>query len=385
MSEEVENKTEKSRCGRRWIFIPVIIGLVIAAAALFIYSQIPRLETAAGSRPNVDQFLENSRSMVRTSVQTALERADSIPIPDYQIPEGALEGYEPDPSCYGTTDDPASLQWLLEDAAWILDGQEPLFRTDIEILEGSEITYYLDRTIFAISWKQVIDDFVYTFAEVKVCHPSQFRRYLVNGQFGATPLYTTAKMAPMVNAVVASSGDHYRGRKHGIVVYEGTVHRFFAPHLIDTCFVDMDGNLILKPRGSFTTIEEAQKFVDDNEISFSLSFGPILIDNGERCEPASYFFGEINETYPRAAICQRDDLHYVVITANGGGQHWNYPTIHDFAENLATMGFKSAYSIDGGNTGTIVMNDTVQNPINPKKMRAISDCLYFVTAFPPEE
>ena len=382
MHEESENNlTPKPG---RWLLIPAVLLLVVLISALLIFLK-PRREQAAAPRPGITHIAESGCKLVRTSIDAALDYAGSIPIPHYEIPAGSLSGEEPDPDCYGTTTDPGSLQWLLKDAQWLLDGQDTLFQPDIAIMEGTEVTYYLDRTIFAVSWKQVIDNFIYTFAEVKVRDPSQFRRYLVNGEFNSRPLYTTARMAPMVNAVVASSGDYYRGRKHGIVVYEGTVYRFHAPEIMDICFVDEQGNLILKPRGSFTSKVEAQQFVDDNAVSFSLSFGPILIDNGERCEPESYAFGEINDTYPRAALCQRDDLHYVVVTANGGSRYWNYPTIHDFAENLAEMGFRAAYAIDGGNTGTIVMNDTVQNPISLSKMRAISDCLYFATAFPAEE
>ena len=50
-------------------------------------------------------------------------------------------------------------------------------------------------------------------------------------------------------------------------------------------------------------MEAAQAFVDENDIQFSLAFGPILVDNGVRCEPDMYYLGEINDKYPRVALC----------------------------------------------------------------------------------
>lgn len=365
-------------------FVVILIFAVILGCAIGFEHHSTEQAPIQAAAPIQISLPDFAKMLLSNAITTAQQHIQAIPRPIYEIAADALAGEEPNPDCYGSTDDPSSLQWLLDEASRILDGQTTLFSTDTQLLPGTSVTYYLDETIFAISWKEVIDNFVYTFAEVKVAHPSQFRRYFVNVTYNSAPLYTTAKMAPMVNAVVASSGDYYRGRKHGIVVYEGTVYRFYAADKTDVCFVDTDGNLIVKPHGSFTTMEEAQQFVDENNISFSLSFGPILIQDGVRCEPASYCMGEVNDNYPRAALCQRDQLHYVVVTANGGYRYWQYETIHQFADNLSEMGFKTAYTLDGGNTGTIVMNDVVQNPINPQKMRAISDCLYFATAYPHE-
>ena len=82
---------------------------------------------------------------------------------------------KPDQSCFGEASSPAELQWLLDEAAELLDGQEAAFSTDIEIYPNSTISYYLDDSIFVVSWQELINDYCYTFSEVKVSHPSQFR------------------------------------------------------------------------------------------------------------------------------------------------------------------------------------------------------------------
>ena len=288
----------------------------------------------------------------------------------------------PNQDCYGETEDPSTLQWLLEEAAAILDGQNTLFNTDIQIYPGSKVTYYLDDTILAITWKQVFDDFVYTISEVKIAHPSQLRRYLAGNEYDSNELYTTTTMAQTVNAVVASSGDLYKGRKYGIIVYDGEVKRVDGSQSVDTCMIDQNGNLVFVYRGEITDMETAQQFVDEHRISFSIAFGPVLVDKSERCEPANYALGEINDGYPRAALGQRDELHYVVTVANGQGSHWEYPTIHEFASRVATFGCEKVYSLDGGQTGVIAMNGKLMNPVQFGKQRQISDIFYFATAIP---
>lgn len=329
-------------------------------------------------------ILDSLDAMVSGSVSDA--RAN-LPLIErvYQIDSHAEIAPEPNQSCYGETTDPASLQWLLDEAAEILDGQETLFHTDIKTYPGMKITYYLDDTIFAITWKQVFDDFVYTISEVKIAHPSQFRRYLAGNEYGSYDLNYTSKMGAHVNAVVASSADFYLGRKYGIRVYDGAVKKVERGESVDTCYIDNNGDLLFTYCGEILDAESAQKFVDDNNVSFSVSFGPILVDDGVRCEPANYALGEVNGTYPRAAIGQRDKLHYVLVVANGQGPYWNYPTIHTFAKNVATFGCEKVYALDGGQTGVIAMNDKVINQVQFGTQRLISDIIYFATALPENE
>ena len=71
----------------------------------------------------------------------------------YWIAADAPAAPEPDPQRYGTTDDPQSLGWLLEEAKDVLEGQDTYFSTEVTLLPGSEVHYYLDETILAITWK----------------------------------------------------------------------------------------------------------------------------------------------------------------------------------------------------------------------------------------
>lgn len=302
----------------------------------------------------------------------------------YWIEEDAPIAPLPDASCYGVSKSVAELQWLIDEAAEILDGQEILFSTDIEVFPYSDITYYLDDSIFVVTWQQVIDKFVYTISEVKITHPSQFRRYLANNEYDSDYMHPTSRMGTMSNAVMAASADYYRARNHGVIVYQGEVKRATYTDLIDTCFVDDHGDLILVPAGTFNGVEDAQEFVDAHHIDFSLAFGPILVDDGIRCDPPKYYLGEIKDRYPRAALCQRDELHYIVVACNARGGYWNAPTIHEFAMRIEELGCQKAYTLDGGQTGTIAMNGKALNPRQTSE-RWISDIIMFATAIPSSE
>lgn len=287
---------------------------------------------------------------------------------------------EPDQSRYGSGSDPAQLQWLLDEAAETLGFEKFIFHTGIQLRPGSEVTWYLDETIFAITWQEVKDYGVYTFSEVKIAHPSQMRRFLAGGTYGNAKQFYTTEMASDVNAVVASSGDFYKFRNYGVVVTNGQVHR--ANGAVDTCFIDDRGDLLLVKRGQLNNVEQAQAFVDEHNVRFSLAFGPILVQDGVRCEPYDYIIGEIDENYPRAALCQVEELHYLVAVANGVAEYSNMPTLHQFAARLAELDIETAYNLDGGQTGVIVMNDRMINPVQYSSQRKISDIFYFATALP---
>ena len=314
--------------------------------------------------------------------QTEPTEEETEPVREhYTIPKDALVAPKPNPSCYGQVDSPAEMEPILKKAKWILDGQKTYFQTNQQIYEDSFIRYYLDDSIFAVTWQEVHDDSVYTFSEIKVEDASQFRRHLADGQYGSDTQYLTTEMAETVNAVVTSAGDFYRFRNFGAVVYQGEARRVEGTYA-ETCYIDRSGDMHFTRGGEVLTVQDVQAFVDEHDINFSLAFGPILVDNYELVEHTWYGVGEITEGYARAALCQMDSLHYIVVTANTTGPHQSIPTVAQFAKNIAATGCRMAYCLDGGQTATIVMNnDLVNRPVYGQQ-RKISDIIYFATAVP---
>ena len=293
---------------------------------------------------------------------------------------------EPNPDNYGYTTDPASMGEFLEEAKTLLGLEETLFTTETKIYtaDGSQVTYYLDETILCITWKELIDGTVYTLSEVKIAHPSQFRRFLADGVYGSDKQYTTTEMAITVNAVTASSGDFYKFRPYGIKVYDGQVMQVHS--VVDTCFITEDGDFLFSYRGQIKDKETAQKFVDENNIRFSLAFGPVLVDQYTCVDiPRDYTLGEVKDHYPRAAIAKMGgQLHYLLVTANQDPERGydKVPDMASFGRQLQAFGAEKAYALDGGQTAVIVTGDKLINRPSYGYQRQISDIIYFATALP---
>ena len=305
----------------------------------------------------------------------------------YKIEEGATRGPEPDRSRFGETDDPAEVLALLDTpiAKQLIGGQSLAWDPDIERIPGSLIRYYLDETILVIEWQEVTARAIGTHTEIIVADGSQIRRKLVNDTFDADEYVVSTELAAQTNAVMALSGDFYDlyGRDSGIVVYDREIYRYETEKL-DICFVNGSGALILTYRGQFGDISEARKFIEENDVIFSLCFGPVLIDNYQNVTPDYYTLGEVNDTYPRCAIGQLGTGHYLTLNINVrlNTQYIFWATIKDLGEAMMKYGCEKAYALDGGQTATTVINNQLINDVQFGEERPVSDIIYFATAVP---
>ena len=404
--EVIEPPKPRKKRSRGFIALFVLLGILILPVSCKVSYDVllPMAQNlgrpkAAAQAEVADMAILDSLDVFAaeklTAARNVLLNVDTPDLPDetepeeeiapvrkvYWIEEGTKVAPEPDQSLFGQSNDPAVLQGVLDSAKWLLEGQPTYFQPGMERYSESTVHYYLDDSILAITWQEVHDGSVYTFSEVKVSHPSQFRRHLAGGEYGSDMQYLTTEMAASVNAVVASAGDFYRFRDFGAVVYEGEAKRVEGTYA-ETCYIDANGDMHFTYGGDVLTVEDVQKFVDERDIQFSLAFGPILVDNYELVEHTWYGVGEINEGYARAALCQMDTLHYIVVAANTTGNYQEIPTVEMFAKNIAATGCKMAYCLDGGQTATIVMNDELRNRPVYGQQRKISDIIYFATAVP---
>ncbi len=302
----------------------------------------------------------------------------------YWLNDGDLVAPEPEPGNFGKAKSADQMEAFLTRAAGLLDGQETLFTPQTQICRGSEITYYLDETIMVISWQERHNNCIYTISEVKIAHPSQFRRFVADGVYGSERQYYTTQMARTVNAVTASAGDFYKFRLMGVSVYEGKVKRMDS--YLDTCYITDQGDMLFSYQGQLRTMEEAQQFVDENHVRFSLAFGPVLVDNYRQVRFSPYYLvGEVEDNYSRAALAKMDELHYLLIAANMGAGDGEVPSMYEFSDRIMEFGVEKAYALDGGQTATIVTNGELMNRPDYGGQRQISDIIYFATAIPDGE
>lgn len=395
--QEIQPRKKKMSKGVFALFI--VLGIIIVPAASFLTGKLLAAMAQDLGRPKAAAVSKTADRTIAADFEAyltaeiadtrnMLTNAEKPEIPEvapvrkiYWIEEDAMVAPEPNQELFGQSNDPAVLQEVLDDAKWILDGQTTYFTPDGERYSDSTVNYYLDDSIFAITWQEVHDGSVYTFSEIKVTHPSQFRRHLADGEYGSDKQYETTEMAAAVNAVVASAGDFYRFRDFGAVVYKGEAKRVEGTYA-ETCYIDANGDMHFTYAGDVMDVQEVQAFVDEHDIQFSLAFGPILVDNYELIEHTWYGVGEITEGYARSALCQMGQLHYIVVTANTTGPYQEIPTVAQFAKNVAATGCIHAYCLDGGQTATIVMNDQLMNRPVYGQQRKISDIIYFATAVP---
>ena len=352
------------------------VSCVIATAGLLLLLILGTGMVSASERTGdkwnlMDQFDHQVANITAEALEGVLA-AKKI----YWLQDRDVVAPEPDPACYGEADDPAELESVLKEAEDLLDGQELIFRTDTQIAEGSKIKYYLDETILAITWQHNDGRVVYTCSEVKIAHPSQFRRFLADGEYGSGKLYLASEMAASVNAVTASNADYYGYRGYGNLVYNGKVERWGNQYL-DTCYIDENGDLLMLDFGQVVSREQMEAFVEENHIRFSLAFGPVLLRDGKRVEKFFYAIGETDGLYSRAALCQQGSLHYMLVTANRRGQN-----VSQFTKHLQQMGVLNAYMLDGGQTAAIITGDELMNTVDYGGERKTSDIIYFATALP---
>ena len=359
-----------------WVTVTVAGALAISVllgTLRWLGTPAPVTQTRADPEGQIRLYLKNRLS----GTLEGLTKSRRI----YWISRDALAAPAPNPACYGRAERAGELEFLGRKADNLLDGQALFFDGEVTPLPGIPIRYYLDDTILAITWKQPMDGGVYTFSEVKIAHPSQLRRFLAGGAFGSDKLFVTTEMAKSVNAVVASSGDFYNYRQAGTLVYDGQVRRVHNG-LVDTCYVDENGDLLFSGRDEDRSRQESQDFVDERNILFSLAFGPVLIREGEVVTPETYAVGEINDHYPRSALCQLGKLHYLLAVVNGEGDYQQTPTLRRFGEVLQSRGIQTAYTLDGGQTAVIAMGGELINSVLFGYQRKISDIIYFATAIP---
>lgn len=156
--------------------------------------------------------------------------------------------------------------------------------------------------------------------------------------------YTVEKMVEKFDAVAGiNAGGFYdpNGSGNGsipdtTVVFEGKI---YYPELGNNVgFVGIDSNNILHV-GDFK-----QKDLEEKDIQYGVSFGPILIANGEICD------GLESGVNPRTAIGQRSDGAMLLLVVDGRQASSLGATYGDLAEVFADYGAVNAYNLDGGSS-----------------------------------
>ena len=201
----------------------------------------------------------------------------------------------------------------------------------------------------------------------------------------ASPIQKYAsELSKEANAVLAMNGDFYKFRAEGMTVYQRQFYRF-NPYETRALPRQFQRRSSLYLCGRFGLKETAEQYIKDNDVLFTLAFGPVIVANGEPHESSpGYLLGQVNEIYSRSVLARGEPCHYLLMTINHGN---NAPTatVAQTREIMLKKGVTDAYVLDGGQTAEIILNHRVLNHIDFNAERAVSDILYFATALPEEE
>lgn len=379
-----------------------IIAVIICWAVFYLHPDIyDKSVTSSGAIGNIIASISTKTSNIKGDVLNSyLSEADIIK-KKYTIPEDATAAPVPNPDCYGTIsyDEPEKVLEIIDKArVYRLLGSDErvIFSTEADFYHDGSIEYYLDETIMVICWKEWINRCPVNCVEIKIADASQFRRKLTSDSYGSGVQAYCSTLSKQTNAVVGFNADFYAFRNLGVTCYNRTVYRFSEANYgarksyncVDSLFIDTSGNFNYFERGTETTKEDLQKYVDDNDLLFAVAFGPILIKDGKLYNTDySYPIGEYYKQYSRAGIGQVGELHYLFMNVQNVVNRVDIPraTLEDFAQIMYTKNLEQAYNLDGGQTGEIYINGHVFNRVDWGNERSVSDIIYFGTALPEDE
>jgi len=214
-------------------------------------------------------------------------------------------------------------------------------------------------------------------ADVQLASASSLKTALAQNTFGSNITQTTSQMAAANNAILAINGDYYGANKRGYVIKNGVLYRDTVRQGDDT------QDLAIYSDGSFAIIDEtevtAQELLDSGVVQL-FAFGPSLLENGEVQVSASDEVSRAKSNNPRTAIGIIDDLHYVIVVADGRTSESEGLSLLELAELMESYGCVTAYNLDGGGSSTMVFNGVVVNQPttngNQITERAVSDIVY---------
>ncbi len=407
--KETKKSKKRKKAGSRKESFGKRLGFALLSLVFMLISLVGLAWSLENLHPDTAEITDTARATGSTNLVTRLDtelnnaKADALSdiafIPKhYTIPEGETVAPKPSEDKFGSVSpaDAAAVMDVIQRArdSGLLEGQETVFRTDLNFEPNTNIQYYCDDTILTILWKELIDGNTVTCCEVKVADASQFRRKLVDDTFGSPRKLFATSIAASVNAVVAMNADFYMFRDFGIVVYDREMYRFSEDtytgsykkyNCTDTLFITDQGDFRFWHRLEEANAEQMRAYIRDNNILFSIAFGPVLVENGQLQVCDWYPAGEIDRGYSRAGIGQKDHLHYFYMSLNHSQQKEARWTVNYFGEKMYERGLQQAYCLDGGQTSEIVWRGAPFNYIDYGAEREVSDVIYFATAIPDAE
>lgn len=227
------------------------------------------------------------------------------------------------------------------------------------------------------------------YAIIEIRDPSQIRTASAD-EFN--PFRSSAKkpahaIAKLKNAVFAINGDYcaaFSGSKStNYILRQGTVYSESVEPMLDVLLIDEEGDFhVLTSDEDLAAIDKTM--IDGKKVVNALQFGPALVIDGQPVPDEVLLDKGRSPTYAnpedgeiRLCIAQIDRLKYMVVTCYNWGQELN--RFRDMVMSLAPV--KTAYTLDGGLSASLVFLNHKYNNVNGSSLRSITDIIYFASAW----
>ena len=234
-------------------------------------------------------------------------------------------------------------------------------------------TYSDSKSKITVTQYRAYDSNIYV-ADVEVTDGTSILSAFANNTYGRNITDTTSDMAEENNAVLAINGDYYGARQSGYVIRNGVVYRNQGSNGED---------MVISKDGSLSFISESDTTTDSliqNQAWQILSFGPVLVENGEVAVTENDEVGMAMASNPRTAIGTVAKNHYLFVVSDGRTSESAGLSLYELANFMKSLGATNVYNLDGGGSSTMVFQgEVVNNPTtngNKISERAVSDILY---------
>lgn len=234
-------------------------------------------------------------------------------------------------------------------------------------------TYSDSKSKITVTQYRAYDSNIYV-ADVEVTDGTSILSAFANNTYGRNITDTTSDMAEENNAVLAINGDYYGARQSGYVIRNGVVYRNQGTNGEDMV-ISKDGTLSFISESDTTTDSLIQK-----QAWQVLSFGPVLVENGQIAVTENDEVGMAMASNPRTAIGTVAKNHYLFVVSDGRTSESAGLSLYELANFMKSLGATNVYNLDGGGSSTMVFQgEVVNNPTtngNKISERAVSDILY---------
>ena len=234
-------------------------------------------------------------------------------------------------------------------------------------------TYSDSKSKITVTRYRAYDSNIYV-ADVEVTDGTSILSAFANNTYGRNITDTTSDMAEENNAVLAINGDYYGARQSGYVIRNGVVYRNQGSNGEDMV-ISKDGTLSFISEPDTTTDSLMQK-----QAWQVLSFGPVLVENGEVAVSENDEVGMAMASNPRTTIGTVAKNHYLFVVSDGRTSESAGLSLYELANFMKSLGATNVYNLDGGGSSTMVFQgEVVNNPTtngNKISERAVSDILY---------